>query len=71
MGGEDSLQRRGHPGNKSMADAFLGTWLYRGALPRRLPIGWEAPRGMHRRGLWGETRQRPPAPSQRHKVAIV
>lgn len=39
--------RRGHPGNKSMADTFLGT-SWTGALPPWLPIGWELPRGMHR-----------------------
>lgn len=39
----------GHPGNKSMADAFLGTRVGPGALSSSwLPIGWELPEGMYR-----------------------
>lgn len=44
----DCELRRGHPGNKSMADTFLGT-SWTGVLPPWLLIGWELPRGMHRR----------------------
>ena len=53
-----------------MADTFLGT-SWTGALPPWLPIGWELPRGMHRSLPMEKQRQRPPALSQRHKVAIV
>lgn len=41
----------GHPGNKSIADTFLGT-RWTAALPLWLPIGWELPEECIAACLW-------------------
>lgn len=43
--------RTGHPGNKSIADTFLGT-RWSAALPPRLPIGWRLPEECIAACLW-------------------
>lgn len=43
--------RMGHPGNKSIADTFLGT-RRTAALPLWLPIGWELPEECIAGCLW-------------------
>lgn len=67
--GEREL-RRGHPGNKSMADTFLGFELDR-TLPSLAAYWLGAAQRNVSPPAYGKQRQRPPAPSRRHKVAIV